>query len=89
MDTILMNSGNSKTSEPNRLLLNLLDEINLWRRDKYVALSNWTFTKHGYMHKKSYKKNKFNLPIPIWNETFELPDWSYSVSDIQDSFEIS
>ena len=29
MDTILMNSGNSKTSEPNRLLLNLLDEINL------------------------------------------------------------
>ena len=89
MDTILMNSGNIKTSEPNRLLLNLLDEINLWRRDKYVALSNWTFTKHGYMHKKSYKKNKFNLPIPIWNETFELPDWSYSVSDIQDSFEIS
>ena len=29
MNTISMNSWNSKTSHPNRLLLNLLDEINL------------------------------------------------------------
>ena len=29
MDTISMNSWNSKTSHPNRLLLNLSDEINL------------------------------------------------------------
>ena len=40
MDTIFMNSGNSETSDPHRLLLNLSDEINLKRRDKYVALSN-------------------------------------------------
>ena len=35
-----MNSENSKTSDPHRLLLNLTDEINLRRSDKYVALSN-------------------------------------------------
>ena len=40
MDTIFMNSGNRKTSEPYRPLLNLADEINLKRSDKYVALSN-------------------------------------------------
>ena len=40
MDTILMNSENSKTSDPQRLSLNLLDKINLKRSDKYVALSN-------------------------------------------------
>ena len=40
MDTIFMNSGNSKTSDPHRLLLNLSDKINLKRSDKYVALSN-------------------------------------------------
>ena len=39
MDTIFMNSGNSKTSDPHRLLLNLSDKINLKRNDKYVALS--------------------------------------------------
>ena len=40
MDTIFMNSKNSKTSNPHRLLLNLLDKINLKRSDKYVVLSN-------------------------------------------------
>ena len=35
-----MNSGNSKTSDPHRLLLNLSDKINLKRSDKYVPLSN-------------------------------------------------
>ena len=35
-----MNSKNSKTSDPHGLLLNLTDEINLKRSDKYVSLSN-------------------------------------------------
>ena len=43
MDTIFMNSENSKTSNPHKLLLNLLDKINLKRSDKYVALSNLSF----------------------------------------------
>ena len=33
MDIIFMNSGNSKTSDPHTLILNLLDKINLKRRD--------------------------------------------------------
>ena len=37
---MLMNSENSKTSDPDRLLLNLTDKINLNRSDKYVALSS-------------------------------------------------
>ena len=35
----------------------------------------------------SYKNNKFKISAPTWNEEFELPDESYSVSDIQDHFE--
>ena len=38
MDTIFISS--SKTSDPHRLLLNLIDKINLERSDKCVALSN-------------------------------------------------
>ena len=38
MDTIPMNSKNSKTPDPYRLLLNLTDKINLKRSDKYVTL---------------------------------------------------
>ena len=40
MSTIFMNSKNSKTSDPHRLLLKLTDKINLKRSDKYVALSS-------------------------------------------------
>ena len=40
MDKLFMNSENSKTSEPHKLLLNLQDKINLKRSDKYVAFSN-------------------------------------------------
>ena len=39
--------------------------------------------------KKSYKNNKFKISAPTWNEEFELPDGSYSVSDIQDYLVIS
>ena len=34
-----MNSKNSRTSDPHRLLLNLTDKIDLRIKDKYVALS--------------------------------------------------
>ena len=40
IDTIFMNSENSKISEPYSLLLDLSDKINLKSSDKYVALSN-------------------------------------------------
>ena len=46
MDTTFMNSRNSKTSDPHRLLLNLPDKINL-KNDKYVALQTLAFTTHG------------------------------------------
>ena len=45
-----MNSGNSKRSDPHRLLLNLSDKINVKRSDKYVALPNLRIIKS---HKKS------------------------------------
>ena len=38
-------------------------------------------------YKKSYKNNKFKISGPKWNEECELPDGSYSVSDIQDYFQ--
>ena len=40
MNTIFINSKNSKTSDPHRLLLNLTDKIDLKRKDKFIAFSN-------------------------------------------------
>ena len=57
MDTIFMNSGNSKTSDPHRLLLNPSDIINLKRSDKYVTLSNLSIYDTWKSTKKSNKNN--------------------------------
>ena len=37
----------------------------------------------------SYKHNKFKIPAPTWNEKSELPDGSYSVSDVEAILSIS
>ena len=86
MNTLFMNSTNTKTSDPRSLLLNLTDKIDVRRKDKYIALSNLSIYYTWKNIKKSYKNNKFKISAPTWNEEFELPDGSYSVSDIQDYF---
>ena len=46
------------------------------------------YTLHGQKNiKKSYKNNKFKVSGPTWNEKFELPGGSYSISDIRHYFE--
>ena len=87
METIIMNSKNSGTSDPYRLLLSLTDKINLKRSDKYVVLSNLSIYYTWKNIKKSYKNNKFQISAPTCNEEFELPDGWYSLSDIQNYFE--
>ena len=87
MDTTFMNSENSKTSDPNRLLLNLTDKKYLKRSDKYVVLSNLSLYYTWKIIKKSYKNNKFKISAPTWRKEFELSDSSYSVSDTKDYFE--
>ena len=37
-------------------------------------------------YKKLYKNNKFKKSVLTWNEEFQLPDGSDSVSDIQAYF---
>ena len=87
MDTIFMNSENSKTSDPHRPLFNLSDKIDLKRSDKYAALSNLSINYTWKKIKKSSKNNKFKISAPTWNDKFELHDGSYALSNFQDYFE--
>ena len=87
MDTIFMNSENSKTSEYHVLVLKLTDKLDLRRGQKTVALSNLSIYYTWKNIKSSYNNNKFKISAPTWNEEFELPAGSYSISDIQYYFE--
>ena len=57
MNTIVMNSEISKTSDPHRLLVNLTVKIGLGRKDKYIALSNLSIYYTWTNIKKSYRNN--------------------------------
>ena len=87
MDTIFMNSEYSKTSEYHVLVLKLTDKLDLRRGQKTVALSNLSIYYMWKNVKSSYNNNKLTISAPTWSEEFELPDGSYSISDIQDYFE--
>ena len=87
MDTIFINSENSRTSGYHALLLKLADKLDLRKGQKSVALSNLSIYYTWRNIKSSYKNNKFKISAPTWIDEFELPDRSYSISDVQDYFD--
>ena len=87
MDTISMNSENRKTSKPHVLSLKLTNKLDLRLGEKVIALSNLSIYYTWKNIKISYNNNKFKISAPTWNDIFELPDGSNSISDIQDYFE--
>ena len=87
METIFINSKNSKTDEKHRFVLNLSERMNLKNPQKHIALSNLSIYYTWKNIKKEYKNGKFKITAPTWNEEFELPDGSYTVSDINDYFQ--
>ena len=68
-----MDSQNSKRSESHRFRLDLTDDLNIYYTWKNI--------------KSEYNNNKFKISDPTWNDTFDLPDDSYSIADVQDNFE--
>ena len=87
MDTIFINSENSKTSKAHILILKLTNELDLRNGEKVTALSNLSIYYTWKNIKNSYNNNKFKISALTWNDKFELPDASYSVLNIQDFIE--
>ena len=87
METIFVNTGNSKTNESHRFKLDLADKLNLKNPKKNMALVNLSIYYTWKNIKTEYNNNKFKIFAPTWNETFDLPDDSYFIDDIQGYFE--
>ena len=81
-----MNSENNKTLKPHLLTLNLTNKLDLRLGEKVIALSNLSIYYTLRNIKSSCNNNKFEISAQTWNDKFELPDGSYSISDIQDYF---
>ena len=87
METIFKNTENSKTNELHKFFLSFSQRLDLIISNKHVALQNVSIYYTWKNIRKHYKNNKLNLIAPTWNDDFDLPDGTYSVSDIHDYIE--
>ena len=82
-----MNRENSKTSEAHRFKLNLTEKLNVKDPEKNIILAVLSIFYTYKNIKSGYNNNKSKFSPPTLNDTFDFPDGSYSILDIQDYFE--
>ena len=78
-----MNTENSKANESHRFRLILVHEFYFKGTNKNMALMHLSIYTWKNI-KSAYKNKKFKISIPTWKDELNLPDRSYSISDIQD-----
>ena len=76
MDTIFMNTENSKTSKPHVLKLKVTNKLDLRFGEKVITLSNFSIYYKWKNIRSTKNNNKFKISAPTWNDEFELPDRS-------------
>ena len=87
METIFINTENSKTNESNKFIYQFTDKPNLKNPNKNIRLVNLSIYYLQKNIKSPYNSNKFKILASTWNDEFDLPFGSYSISGIQDYFE--
>ena len=87
METFFMNTKNSKTNESHRFKYDLIDKLDLRNPNKNMALASLSIYYTWKNVKSTYNNNKFKISAPTWNDTFDLPDGLYNISEIQDYIE--
>ena len=87
METMFVNTENSKTSELHKFVLSLPQGLDLRGTNKHFALQNLSICYTWKNIRQEYKRNKLKVIAPTWNDEFELFNVSYSVPDIHDYME--
>ena len=82
-----MNTENSRSNESNKFCYYFTNKCNHKGPNKNIALVNLNIYYTWKNIKSAYNNNKFKISVPKWNDEFDLPDVSYSISDRQDYFE--
>ena len=82
-----MNTANSKTKHLNKFVYNFTDKLNLKNPNENIALANLSIYYILKNVKSDYNNNKFKISAPTWNDTFDVPDGSYSIAALQNYFE--
>ena len=81
-ENIFTNNSQSLLNEITKIVYFLYQSKEVIESKKSIALSNLSIYYAWKNTKSSYNNNKFKISAPTWNNKFELPDGSYSVSYI-------
>ena len=73
METIFMDTENSKTNEPHKFVYNVSQRLDLRSLDSNVAAQSLSI----YYTWKNVRTINLEKKAPTWNDEFELPDGSY------------
>ena len=83
-----MNTENSNKNQSDKFIYHFTDKLNLKTpNNKNIGLANLSIYCTWKNIKSEYNNRKFKILAPNWNDTFDFPDGSYSISDIQDYLE--
>ena len=82
-----MNTANRETKHSNKFVYNFTDKLNSKNPNKNIALANLSIYYTWKNVKSDYNNSKFKISAPTWNETFDVPDGSYSIAALQNYFE--
>ena len=88
METIFINTENTKKNDSNKFIYQFTDKLNLKNpNNKNIGLVNLSIYYTWKNIKSAYNSNKFKISASTWNDEFDLTDGSYSISDILDYFQ--
>ena len=77
-----MNTENSETNEPHKLKIDLTDKRNLTNPNKNMALASLSIYYTWKNINSEYNNNEFKISALTWNNSFDLPDGSYSILNL-------
>ena len=83
-----MTMENNKTNESHKLFLNLPLRLHISKTNNHVDLQILSINYTWENVRKQNKNIELKIIASTWNDEFELPYGSYSVSDIQDYIEL-
>ena len=75
METIFMNTENTKTNDSNKFIYQFTEKLNLQNpNNKNIGLVNLSIYYTWKNIKSAYNSNKFKISASTWNDEFDLTD---------------
>ena len=80
-------NSKQQNKAPKKFFYNFTDKLNLRNPNKNIALADLSIYYTWKNVKSDYNNNKFKISAPTWNDTFGVPDGSYSITAVQNYFD--